>query len=57
MAWIRRNSIHWLARDPQPVARHSLIIGAVCVLRPEKALDLLQEAFAQVRQFKPGMKL
>jgi glycosyltransferase involved in cell wall biosynthesis len=27
------------------------------VLRPEKALDLLQEAFARIRHLKPGMKL
>jgi glycosyltransferase involved in cell wall biosynthesis len=33
------------------------VIGAVCVLRPEKALDLLQEAFARVRHSKRGMKL
>jgi glycosyltransferase involved in cell wall biosynthesis len=35
----------------------SFVIGAVCVLRPEKALGLLQEAFARVRHMKPGMKL
>lgn len=35
----------------------SLVIGTVCVLRPEKAVELLQEAFARVRQRKPGMKL
>jgi glycosyltransferase involved in cell wall biosynthesis len=35
----------------------SFVIGAVCVLRPEKALQLLQEAFARVRHLKPGMKL
>jgi glycosyltransferase involved in cell wall biosynthesis len=39
------------------VADASLVIGAVCVLRPEKALDLLQEAFAHVRHLRPGMKL
>jgi len=42
---------------PEPVAEASFLIGAVCVLRPEKALDLLQEAFARVRLLKPGMKL
>ena len=42
---------------PAPVASAPFVIGAVCVLRPEKALDLLQEAFARVRRFKPGMKL
>jgi glycosyltransferase involved in cell wall biosynthesis len=42
---------------PGPVADASFVIGALCVLRPEKALDLLQEAFARVRYLKPGMKL
>jgi glycosyltransferase involved in cell wall biosynthesis len=45
------------ARKPAPVANASFVIGAICVLRPEKALDLLQEAFARVRHLKPGMKL
>jgi L-malate glycosyltransferase len=45
------------ARKPEPVADASFVIGALCVLRPEKALDLLQEAFARVRDLKPGMKL
>ena len=45
------------ARKPEPVANASFVIGAVCVLRPEKALDLLQEAFARVRHLQPGMKL
>jgi glycosyltransferase involved in cell wall biosynthesis len=44
------------ARTPAPIDT-SLIIGAVCVLRPEKALNLLQEAFAAVRHMKAGMKL
>ena len=44
-------------RKPEPVGGASLVIGTVCVLRPEKALDLLQEAFARVRHLKPGMKL
>jgi L-malate glycosyltransferase len=39
------------------VADASLVIGTVSVLRPEKALDLLQEAFARIRHLKPGMKL
>ncbi len=42
---------------PAPIAGASLVIGTVCVLRPEKALHLLQEAFARVRHLKPGMKL
>lgn len=44
-------------RKPAPIVDASFVIGAVCVLRPEKALDLLQEAFARVRHQKPGMKL
>jgi len=34
-----------------------LAIGAVCALRPEKALHLLQEAYARVRHVRSGMKL
>jgi glycosyltransferase involved in cell wall biosynthesis len=45
------------AHKPESVADASVVIGAVCVLRPEKALDLLQEAFARVRHLKSGMKL
>ena len=41
-------------RKPEPVADASLVIGAVCVLRPEKALDLLQEAFATRPPFEAG---
>ncbi len=35
----------------------SLVIGSVCALRPEKRMDLLLRAFAQVRRRQPGMKL
>jgi glycosyltransferase involved in cell wall biosynthesis len=42
---------------PLPVADASFLVGSVCVLRPEKALNLLQEAFARIRHLKPGMKL
>jgi glycosyltransferase involved in cell wall biosynthesis len=35
----------------------SLVIGCVCVLRPEKDLPLLIRAFARVRGLLPGMKL
>jgi glycosyltransferase involved in cell wall biosynthesis len=45
------------ATRPARVADASFVIGAVCVLRPEKALDLLQEAFARIRHLGPGMKL
>lgn len=41
----------------EALAGASLVIGTLCVLRPEKALDLLQEAFARVRHLKPGIKL
>ena len=39
------------------VADASLVVGAVCVLRAEKRLDLLMESFARVRHCRPGMKL
>ncbi|MGA7794141.1 MAG: glycosyltransferase family 4 protein [Candidatus Acidiferrales bacterium] len=39
------------------ITKASLVIGTVCVLRPEKALTLLQEAFSQVRYLDPSMKL
>jgi glycosyltransferase involved in cell wall biosynthesis len=45
------------APKPAQVANASFIIGTICVLRPEKALDLLLEAFARVRHLKLGMKL
>jgi glycosyltransferase involved in cell wall biosynthesis len=45
------------APKPAPVADASFLIGSVCVLRPEKALHLLQEAFARTRHLRPGMKL
>jgi glycosyltransferase involved in cell wall biosynthesis len=35
----------------------SIVMGSICVLRPEKALHLLQEAFARVRHLDPAMKL
>jgi glycosyltransferase involved in cell wall biosynthesis len=46
-----------VARKPEPIADSQLVIGTVCVLRPEKAVNLLQEAFARVRRLKPGTKL
>ncbi|MDQ2777766.1 MAG: glycosyltransferase family 4 protein [Acidobacteriota bacterium] len=42
---------------PAEVADASLVVGSVCVLRPEKGLDLLQAAFARVRHLVPGCKL
>ena len=38
-------------------SKASLVIGTVCVLRPEKALTLLQEAFSRVLHLDPSMKL
>ena len=35
----------------------SLVIGTVCVLRPEKNLHLLQEAFSRVAHLRSGLKL
>jgi glycosyltransferase involved in cell wall biosynthesis len=34
-----------------------LVVGTVCVLRPEKALPVLQEAFARVIPLEPNAKL
>lgn len=45
------------ARTPTSAANATLVIGAVCVLRPEKSIDLLQESFARGRQSRPEMKL
>lgn len=42
---------------PPEVAGAPLVIGAISVLRPEKALHELQEAFAKVRHLIPGCKL
>jgi glycosyltransferase involved in cell wall biosynthesis len=36
------------APRPAPLSPGSLVIGTVCVLRPEKNLTLLQEAFARI---------
>jgi glycosyltransferase involved in cell wall biosynthesis len=46
-----------VTESPSPIADASFAIGTVCVLRPEKSLDLLLEAFARIRHLKPGMKL
>jgi glycosyltransferase involved in cell wall biosynthesis len=39
------------------LADASIVIGTVCVLRPEKSLDVLQEAFAKICHLIPGSKL
>jgi glycosyltransferase involved in cell wall biosynthesis len=41
------------ARDPRP----ALVIGAVCALRPEKDLETLLDAFAQVRALQSELRL
>jgi glycosyltransferase involved in cell wall biosynthesis len=47
------------ARHARPAALRDaeLVAGVVCVLRPEKNLETLLEAFALVRGAQPGMKL
>jgi glycosyltransferase involved in cell wall biosynthesis len=47
------------SEEPRPpeLADASLVIGTVCVLRVEKALELLIEAFAQIRNRAPALKL
>jgi len=42
---------------PQPLAGAPLVIGAVAVLRPEKGLGILLDAFALIRGRCPGIKL
>lgn len=42
---------------PDVLRDASLVIGSVCVLRPEKGLATLVEAFASVRCFAPGLRL
>jgi glycosyltransferase involved in cell wall biosynthesis len=48
-----------VAPDPRPQTPQgaTLVIGSLCVLRKEKRLDLLMDAFARVRSLCPGMKL
>jgi glycosyltransferase involved in cell wall biosynthesis len=48
------------ARDvprPEPVRDARVVIGTVCVLRPEKGLPVLLEAFARVRAQRTGLTL
>jgi glycosyltransferase involved in cell wall biosynthesis len=44
-------------RDVPELPNASLVVGTVAVLRPVKALDVLQQAFAQVRCIQEGMTL
>jgi glycosyltransferase involved in cell wall biosynthesis len=49
---------HTTTRARPPVlADASLVIGVVCVLRPEKGLDILLEAFAAVQHLDEGLRL
>lgn len=45
------------ALDPTTVYRDAFVVGAVSMLRPEKDLATLIQAFAQVRGLRPAMKL
>jgi L-malate glycosyltransferase len=42
---------------PPELPADALVIGVVCVLRPEKGLSTLLKGFARVRQVRAGMKL
>jgi L-malate glycosyltransferase len=42
---------------PEKLPPESLVIGVVCVLRPEKGLPTLLEAFAAVRNLAPNLRL
>ena len=42
---------------PEPITGASLVIGVVSALRPEKGLLTLIDAFAEVRDALPGLKL
>jgi glycosyltransferase involved in cell wall biosynthesis len=42
---------------PEALSGAALVCGVVCVLRPEKGISTLLEAFARVRRVRPGLKL
>jgi len=42
---------------PAALPPDALVIGAICVLRPEKGLSTLIQAFAQIRHLVPHLKL
>ncbi len=59
---LSHNGVDLGAFAPEPRVRKvfpdaSLIIGAVCALRPEKRVDLLLDAFAQVKNELKGLRL
>jgi glycosyltransferase involved in cell wall biosynthesis len=45
------------SRKLGPGLEDSLVVGTLCVLRPEKALDVLQEAFSRISRVGPKLKL
>jgi L-malate glycosyltransferase len=45
------------APKPAPLTDAPMVIGTVCVLRPEKSLEVLQEAFSKIWRQIPGIKL
>jgi glycosyltransferase involved in cell wall biosynthesis len=56
------NGVDLRAFQPEPRIRKvfpdaSVIVGAVCALRPEKRLDLLLDALARVKGFRAGLRL
>ncbi len=60
--FVCHNGIDTNTYRPEPVARPAslgaaLVIGVVCVLRPEKGLDTLLEGFARVCGMAPNIKL
>ena len=42
---------------PEALRDASLIVGSVCVMRPEKRMDWVMKAFAGIRQVNPGARL
>lgn len=42
---------------PEALRGASLVVGSVCVMRPEKRIDWLMESFAQIRNIVPGLRL
>jgi glycosyltransferase involved in cell wall biosynthesis len=42
---------------PSPLCEATQVIGSVCVLRPEKGLATLLEAFSMVKGSEPGLRL
>ena len=51
------NAFHPGGRVRKVFREASVLVGAVCALRPEKRLDLLVDAFAEVKQVSDGARL